>query len=158
MHRDTLHIVHRDTLRELRTVHDSVFSPRQRLFWGRYACERAHPRPLARSPRHGLAFACGHGSRGFAPRRHAQREDDDAPRLPLAAVVADRLPCRVRPDRLRAETQNVDENAPPLVYWAAGLTFFVRSRKWFPNTSKTRPRCAEKRPDLTVAGFLLHIG
>ncbi len=25
MHRDTLHIVHRDTLRELRTVHDSVF-------------------------------------------------------------------------------------------------------------------------------------
>ena len=25
MHHDTLHIVHRDTLRELRTVHDSVF-------------------------------------------------------------------------------------------------------------------------------------
>ena len=25
VHRDTLHIVHRDTLRELRTVHDSVF-------------------------------------------------------------------------------------------------------------------------------------
>ena len=25
MHRDTLHIVHRDTLRELRTVRDSVF-------------------------------------------------------------------------------------------------------------------------------------
>ena len=25
MHRDTLHIVHRDTPRELRTVHDSVF-------------------------------------------------------------------------------------------------------------------------------------
>ena len=39
-----------------------------------------------------------------------------------------------------------------------GLLFFMRSRKCFPNTSKTRPRCAEKRPDLTVAGFLLHIG
>ena len=110
VHRDTLHIVHRDTLRELRTVRDSVFLHDSVYFEGATLVkERTRDRWHVRRD-------TVWRSRGFAPRRHAQREEDDAPRFPLAAVVADRLPCRVRPDRLRAETQNVDENAPPLVY------------------------------------------
>jgi len=130
VHRDTLHVVSHDTLRELRTVRDSVFLHDSVYFEGATLVkERTRDRwhvcrdTVWRSRADSVRAASHHTdtrsekktTRSFAPHRHAQREEDDAQRFPLAAVVADRLPCCVRPDRLRAETAKIDGNAPLLV-------------------------------------------